>query len=57
MTIQGDKIKLKGHTTDFEQEVKSMQKDHKSLDTAGKGDEIGLKVEDTVRGHDLVLKL
>jgi putative protease len=53
----GEKIKIKGHTTEFEQPVKSMQKDHKSIDKAGKGDEIGLKLEDKVRQQDKVYKV
>lgn len=53
----GDKIKVKGHTTDFEQEITSMQKDHKSIDTAKKGEEIGLGVVDKVRDHDQVFKV
>lgn len=53
----GDKIRIKGHTTDFEQDIKSMQVEHNQLNTAEKGQEIGLKVSDTVREHDLVYRL
>ena len=45
----GDKIHVKGATTDFEQEVKSMQIHKDPVETAKKGDEIGIKVKKKVR--------
>lgn len=51
-----DTIKIKGHTTDFKQSVTSMQIDRVPIETAKKGDEIGLLVESRVRQHDLVYK-
>ncbi len=51
---KGDKVKIVGHTTDFEQEITEMQVDHKSVDSAGKGDDVGVKVEDKVREGDKV---
>ena len=51
----GDQIWIKGSTTDFRQQIESMQIDHVTLQQAKKGDEIGLKVRDRVREHDLVL--
>ncbi len=51
----GDRIRLKGHTTDFEQLVDSMQIDRKEVKEAKKGDEIGIKVNDRVRPNDKVL--
>lgn len=53
----GETIHIKGATTDFSQEVDSMQMDHKEIDQAGKGDAIGLKVIDHVRKHDKVYKV
>ena len=50
----GDTIKIKGHSTDFEQVVDSIQVEHASVPTAGVGDEIGLKVKDKVHEHDVV---
>lgn len=50
----GDKIKIKGHTTDFEQEIKEMQIDHKPVETAKKGDDVGVKVDDKVREGDKI---
>jgi len=34
-----------------------MQVEHQSVELAKQGDEIGLKVENPVREHDLVLKV
>lgn len=53
----GDVIKIKGHTTDFTQPVKSMQIDRVPLDKAKKGDEIGILVDSRVRRHDAVYKV
>lgn len=53
----GDKIHIKGHTTDFEQSIKSMQVEHKDIKEAKKGHEIGLKVAEPVKEHDVVFKL
>ena len=54
---EGEKIKIKGATTDFDQTVSSMQINHKDVKTAKKGDEIGIKVKDRVRKRDKVLKI
>jgi putative protease len=53
----GDKIKIKGHTTDFTQGITSMQLDHVPLSVAHKGQEIGLLVNSRVRQHDIVTKV
>ena len=50
----GDKIHIKGATTDFEQPVKSMQINKEAVEKAKKGDEIGIKVKDRVRRKDKV---
>jgi len=52
----GDKIKIKGHTTDFVQEIKSMQIDRVPITSAKKGQEIGLLVDSRVRQHDVAYK-
>lgn len=51
----GDKVHIKGHTTDFEEKVSSMQIENKSVKEAKKGDHIGIKVKDKVRPNDAVL--
>lgn len=53
----GDTIRIKGHTSDFTQEVKSMQIEHKEVKEAKAGDTIGLKVDQHAREHDIVYKL
>lgn len=53
----GDNIKIKGHTTDFTQNITSMQIDRVPINTAKKGDEIGLLVNSRVRQHDTVYKI
>ncbi len=50
----GDRIKIKGHSTDFEQTVESMQVEHQSVATAGVGTDVGIKVKDKVHEHDTV---
>lgn len=50
----GDKVKFKGHTTDFDQIIDSMELDHKAIESAKKGDEIGVKTKDHVREGDMV---
>jgi len=52
-----DKIHIKGNTTDFIQEVKSMQIDHKPVDAVKPGDDVGLKVNDRVRPKDKIYKV
>jgi hypothetical protein len=52
----GETIKIKGHTTDFTQNVISLQMDRAPIHSAKKGQEIGLQVDSRVRQHDLVYK-
>ena len=53
----GDRIAIKGMTTNFEMTVASMQIEGKNLEEAGAGDDIGMKVDDRVRQGDIVYKL
>ena len=50
----GDKVHIKGHTTDFEKEVEGMQIEKKDVQIAKKGDHIGIKVPEKVRPNDKV---
>lgn len=52
----GDAIKIKGHTTNFTQKITSLQIDRVPINSAKKGDEIGLLVDSRVRGGDTVYK-
>ena len=53
----GEKVHFKGHTTDFEQEIKEIQLDHASIMEVKKGQEVGIKVKEQVREGDKVLSL
>ncbi len=50
----GDTVKLVGATTDFEDVVQSIQVEHESVEKAGAGDEVGVKVKGKVREGDRV---
>lgn len=50
----GDKIRIKGHTTDFTMDVDSMEMEHGHIDVAKNGDDIGVKVPEHARVHDKV---
>jgi len=53
----GDRILIKGLTTNVEQPVDSMQIEHASVKKAEAGQSIGLKVNDRVRETDTVYKI
>ncbi len=53
----GNPIHIKGHTTDFQQRVESMQIEHQAIQRAEVGQEFGLKVSDHVRENDIVYKV
>jgi len=53
----GDTLQFSGHTTDFTQEIKSMQIENEQIDRAIAGDSVGIKVEERVRGGDEVYKV
>lgn len=50
----GDRIRIKGHSEDFEMTVQSMQVKHKTITEAKKGDDIGMKVDHPVHENDKV---
>ncbi|MCX8171121.1 MAG: translation elongation factor-like protein [Candidatus Bathyarchaeota archaeon] len=53
----GDRILIKGMTTNFEQSVESMQIEHKNVNVAYRGQSVGLKVNQRVREGDKVYKI
>jgi outer membrane biosynthesis protein TonB len=53
----GDTIRVIGHTSDFRQKVDSMQIEHDAVTEAIGGDEIGLKVVEHAREHDVVYRV
>jgi putative protease len=57
-TLQiGDKIHIKGATTEMEIVVESMQIDRVDITTGKRGDLVGIKVPDRVRRGDKVYKV
>ena len=52
----GDRILVKGPTTDFEQVVESMQIEHANIPKAEAGQSIGLKMAEHARERDVVYK-
>jgi selenocysteine-specific translation elongation factor len=53
----GDKIHIKGHTTDLELTIDSMQINNANVQTAKAGDSIGVKVGERARRGDIVYKV
>jgi len=53
----GDRILIKGPTTNLEQTVESMEIEHEKVTRAEAGQSIGLKVDDRVRENDTVYKI
>lgn len=53
----GDKLHFRGHTTDFVQLVDSMQIEHQPVAEAPGDSDIGIKVKDRVREHDIVYRV
>ena len=53
----GDTVHFKGHTTDFSQEIQSMQISNQVVDKAGKGDKVGIKVKEKVREGDMLFRV
>ena len=53
----GDTIHIKGHTSDFTQQINSMEVEHQAVQKAKKGDSVGLKVDSRVHEHDEVYKV
>ena len=53
----GDKIHIKGSTTDMELTVESMQIERVNISEGKSGDLIGIKVPDRVRRGDTVYKV
>ena len=53
----GDIIQIKGHTTDLELVINSMQMNNMNVTEAKPGDSVGIKVPDRVRRGDTVYKI
>ena len=53
----GEKIHIKGHTTDLELTVDSMEINNVAVKEAKAGDSVGIKVSERVRRGDTVYKV
>ncbi len=53
----GDKVHIKGHTTDQEFTIQSMQIDNRDVEEANAGDSVGVKIKDRARQGDTVYKV
>ena len=54
---KGDLLKYKGHTTDFTEEVISIEINNQPVEEAKADDLIGIKVKERVRENDKVYKV
>jgi len=53
----GDKIHIKGHATDFMQDISSMQIEHANVPEAKSGESVGIKISQKVHQNDKVYKV
>ena len=53
----GDTIHIVGVHTDFKQKIDSMQIDRVPVTSVKVGDDVGIKLNDRVREHDVVYKI
>ena len=53
----GDTVHILGHSTDFKQEVTSLQIEHQPVDEAKPGEDVAMKVIQKVHPHDKVFKI
>jgi len=54
---RGDKIVIRGSTTNIEQPVDSMEIEHKQITNAQAGQSVGMKVSGHVRENDIVYRV
>ncbi len=53
----GETLHFRGHTTDFQQRIDSMQVEHAAVEDAAAGTEVAIKVTERVRGGDEVFRV
>ena len=53
----GDTLRIRGHTTDLEVRIESMQVDRQDVAVANAGQSVGIKIPDRVRPGDRVYKV
>ncbi len=54
---EGEEVHFSGAHTDFRQTVSSMQIEHRNIQAARKGEEVGMKVSMPVREGDRVFRI
>ena len=54
---KGDKITIRGTTTNIEQTADSMEMEHKQVPSAQAGQSVGMKVDGRVRENDIVYRV
>jgi putative protease len=54
---KGDMLKYKGHTTDFSEEITSMEIENQPAEEAEVGDLVGVEIRERVRERDKVYKV
>jgi hypothetical protein len=52
----GDIIRITGRTSEFVQEVRSMQVDHRAVERARTGERVAIELVDRARVNDLVFR-
>jgi len=55
--MKGDLLKYKGHTSDFTEEVTSMEINNQPVEEAKTGDLVGVKVKERVRKNDKIYRV
>ncbi len=53
----GDRVRFHGHTTEFTEQVTSMEVNHQKVERATPGEEVAIQVTDRTRPHDQVFKV
>ena len=53
----GDTIHIVGASTDFTQKIESMQIQKNIVQSVKAGDDVGIKLNDRVREHDIIYKI
>ena len=53
----GDRIRFHGHTTDFTEQITSMEVNHQKVERANAGEEVAIQVTNRAREHDQVLRV
>ena len=53
----GDQVRVKGHTTDFTETIRSLEIEHRKVERAGPGDDVAFQVSEKARPGDQVFRV